>query len=331
MKAIVLFILTLTLIEPSRGQKDDLEKYARYITIGDSLYHVKQYKESAKNFQAAFDALDGKAYPNDRYNAACAYTLAGNKKMAFFHLENLATGSVNYSDYDHIIQDPDLNALHKHKRWKQLIQHVKANKDEIEKDYDKPLVALLDSIYNEDQKYRHELPALEEKYGRNSPEVKAHWDIINEKDSLNLIVVKKILDERGWLGPQLISGQGSSTLFLVIQHSDLNTQQQYLPMMREAVKNKNADPGSLALLEDRVALGLGEKQVYGSQIGINNETGTYFVLPLANPDDVDKRRAEVGLMPLNDYVSMFGMTWDLEEYKKQLPELEKYWRKNWNK
>ncbi|NGF76219.1 hypothetical protein G5B10_10065 [Fluviicola sp. SGL-29] len=230
MKAIVLFILTLTLIEPSRGQKDDLEKYARYITIGDSLYHVKQYKESAKNFQAAFDALDGKAYPNDRYNAACAYTLAGNKKMAFFHLENLATGSVNYSDYDHIIQDPDLNALHKHKRWKQLIQHVKANKDEIEKDYDKPLVALLDSIYNEDQKYRHELPALEEKYGRNSPEVKAHWDIINEKDSLNLIVVKKILDERGWLGPQLISGQGSSTLFLVIQHSDLNTQQQYLPM-----------------------------------------------------------------------------------------------------
>lgn len=326
---ICFFLLAFTGI--TWAQDEEAKKYARFAYTGDSLYHAQQYKASAKHFQTAFDALDGKAYPNDRYNAACAYALAGNKKMAFFHLNNLAESSVQYSDYDHIIQDTDLNALHKDKRWNPLIQKIKANKEDLEKDYDRPLITLLDSIYNEDQQYRHALPAIEEKYGRNSDEVKAHWKIINEKDSLNLIVVKKILDERGWLGPKIIGELGGSTLFLVIQHSDLETQQRYLPMMREAVKNKNANPSNLALLEDRVALGLGEKQIYGSQIGINNETGTHFVLPLADPDQVDKRRAEVGLMPLNDYVFMFGMTWNLEEYKKQLPELEKYWRKNWNK
>ncbi len=83
--------------------------------------------------------------------------------------------------------------------------------------------------------------------------MKAHWKIINEKDSINLIKIKKILDERGWLGADIIGNQGNSTLFLVIQHSDIETQEKYLPMMREAVKKGNANSSSLALLEDRVA------------------------------------------------------------------------------
>lgn len=48
-----------------------------------------------------------------------------------------------------------------------------------------------------------------------------------------------------------------------------------------------------------------------------------FVLPLEDPDNVDKRRAEVGLGPLADYVKQWNIVWDVEEYKKQLPELER--------
>lgn len=152
--------------------------------------------------------------------------------------------------------------------------------------------------------------------------MKAHWKIINEKDSINLIKVKKILDERGWLGADIIGNQGNSTLFLVIQHSDIETQEKYLPMMREAVSKGNARASSLALLEDRVALRKGGKQIYGSQVGRDQETGEYYVLPLVDPDNVDKRRAEVGLGTIQDYISNWGMTWDVEEYKKKLPEIE---------
>ncbi len=49
--------------------------------------------------------------------------------------------------------------------------------------------------------------------------------------------------------------------------------------MREAVKKGNANSSSLALLEDRVALRKGEKQIYGSQIGRDQETeSTMFYL-----------------------------------------------------
>ena len=84
----------------------------------------------------------------------------------------------------------------------------------------------------------------------------------------------------------------------------------------------NARASSLALLEDRIAIGKGEKQIYGSQVGRDQETGEYFVLPLIDPENVDQRRAEVGLGTIQYYISNWGMTWDVEEYKKQLPEIE---------
>jgi hypothetical protein len=63
--------------------------------------------------------------------------------------------------------------------------------------------------------------------------------------------------------------------------------------------------------------------VYGSQIGQDNETNKNYVLPLEDPDNVDKRRAGAGLGPLADYVKRWDIIWNVEEYKKQLPELEK--------
>ena len=153
--------------------------------------------------------------------------------------------------------------------------------------------------------------------------MESHWRLINEKDSINLIKVKKILDEKGWLGPNIIGYEGNSTLFLVIQHSDLETQLQYLPMMSEAVELGNANPGSLALLEDRVALGQGKPQIYGSQIGRDMETGEYYVSPIIDPEQVDERRAKVGLGPLAYYASHWDIVLSVEEHIKRSLELNK--------
>jgi hypothetical protein len=134
--------------------------------------------------------------------------------------------------------------------------------------------------------------------------------------------VCEILDQYGWLGPDKIGAAGNQTLFLVIQHSETPIQQKYLPMMREAVKNKNAKGSSLALLEDRVALREGRKQIYGSQLSTDNATGITTLLPLEDPDHVDERRASVGLQPLADYIKKWKLIWDVETYKKEMAELD---------
>ena len=314
-------VIGLLMFNISFGQNQ--EKYPEFIKEAWKLYESKEYKKSADKYKEAFEQIDGKAYPNDRYNAACSYALAKDVENSFYHLFRLAENpKTKYKNYNHISVDADLNILHKDERWNKLLMIVKSNKEEAEKDLDKPLVAILDKIYQEDQKYRHQLDEVEEKYGRDSEEIKAHWKLINEKDSINLIEIKKILDERGWLGKEIIGGQGNGTLFLVIQHSDLETQLKYLPMMREAVKKGNANASSLALLEDRVALRQGNRQIYGSQIGRDTETGEYFVSPLIDPENVDKRRAEVGLGTLADYVNHWGMTWDIEKHKERTKKIE---------
>ena len=186
----------------------------------------------------------------------------------------------------------------------------------------KDLVAILDTIYKEDQQYRLQSQELEKKYGWESTEVQTLWKTIQIKDSINLIKVKKILDEKGWLGPDIVGVKGNATLFLVIQHSDLQTQLKYIPLLRDAVKKGNAKPSDLALMEDRVLLAQGEKQIYGSQLETDFKTNLYVLSPMIDPDNVDKRRAEVGLKPIAEYLKFWDLAWDVENFKKRMEEYD---------
>ena len=186
----------------------------------------------------------------------------------------------------------------------------------------KELVAILDSIHHEDQKYREESQVLEKQYGWDSKEVQDVWKTINSKDSINLIKVEKILADYGWLGADVVGETGNKTLFLVIQHSNTQTQVKYLPMLREAVKNGKAKASYLALMEDRVLLAQGEKQVYGSQLEMDNKTNLYVLSPMIDPDNVDKRRAEVQLQPISEYLKFWDLTWDVEKFKKRMEQYD---------
>lgn len=299
----------------------DEQKKAYYVWIGkgDSLYEAKKYKESGKAFSAAFALLGGRGTSNDKYNAACAWSMAGLKDSAFVQLESLV--KKGYKDLNHLTTDPDLKNLHKDKRWETIRKQVKQNKDKAEEGLNRPLVAILDTVMQEDQKYRMQLDAVEKKYGRESKQTKALWAKIKKADSINLVKVTRIIDKHGWPGPEIVGEEGNQAVFLTIQHADPATQRKYISVMREAVKAGKAEGSALALLEDRVALGNGEKQIYGSQIAM--EDSGQYVAPMIDPDNVDKRRAEVGLGPIAEYLKNWDLTWDVEAYKKQMAEWER--------
>ena len=289
------------------------KSYKDLIGDADKFYRDKEYVKSVEVYKQAFKIEEKNG--SNLYDAACSAALAGNKKMAFQWLNNaMDNGWINIH---HMKQDKDLISLHNEKKWNKLLSAMQKIVDVKEANYDKPLQAKLLEIYNDDQPIRQEYIAARKTYGHKSSQVDSLGKIMLYKDSVNLIKVKQILDTHGWVGPDKVGNQANQTLFLVIQHSDLKTQQQYLPMMREAVKNKNASGSSLALLEDRVALGEGRKQIYGSQIGSDRETNKSYIFPLEDPDHVDERRAKVGLGPLADYVKRWDIIWDVEAYKKE--------------
>jgi hypothetical protein len=265
-RIILLLLISLFLSQPIKAQ--DKQLYSQLVAEASTLYNNKKYAESGKKYNEAFRAWGNKGQIDDRYNAACSWALANEADSAFVQLFKIAT-SGKYTDLNHITTDSDLNSLHADKRWDEVIAMVRASKEKVEVNLNKPLATILDSVFYYDQNYRQQIGAIEKKYGKDSPELKTHFRLILEKDSINLLIVKKVLDEHGWLGADSIGEKGNTALFLVIQHADIQTQEKYLPMMREAVKKGNANPSSLALLEDRVALRQGKKQIYGSQIGLD--------------------------------------------------------------
>lgn len=300
----------------SYGQ--DKAEYSRLVDEAAELYKAQSFEKSAEIYETAFEQLGGKAYPNDRYNAACSYALAEKVESAFHHLFYLAENpGIKYRNLWHISTDTDLDILHTDSRWAELMVLVRANKAAYEVGLNRPLVAILDTVLQTDQRCRREYRAALSEYGPGSAEVKASVQKVLKTDSVNLIKVRQILDEYGWLGPETIGKPGSNALFLVIQHADLESQLKYLPMMRRAVGERKANGGALALLEDRTALRQGEKQVYGSQIGTDSEAGEKYVMPLIEPEQVNERRAAVGLSTIEEYVKKYGIDWNVKAHKRQ--------------
>lgn len=317
----LLALLTL----PILARAQDKTRYDDLVREAYALYEQKQYAESGKRYSDAFEALGWKGYATDRYNAACSWAMARVPDSAFFNLQRLAE-KMGFDDARRLESDPDLDALRLDMRWTALMDLVRANREAAEAHLDRPLATLLDSIHDEDQLLRQRIGEVEAAHGPDSPEMQRYWQLIHEKDSSNLVVVERILNQRGWLGPDVVGNKGSSTLFLVIQHADLATQERYLPMLRDAVRKGNARGSELALLEDRVLMRKGKRQIYGSQIAVDQATGEKYLSPVEDPDRLDERRAEVGLEPIADYLDRFDMTWNLDAYKARLQELERMQR-----
>jgi hypothetical protein len=316
-RAVILLITVLLISSSSFGQT-----YNELVKQALSNYYAKDYKKSLELYQAAFEIQQDN--PSDLYNGACSAALARETETAF-KLLNLSIQK-GWTNINHLKKDSDLIGLHNFKDWRTTLKTLQKKVDKTEANYDRPLQKELLQIFKDDQDIRRQYIDSSKKYGYNNPIVDSLEKVMVFNDSIDLQKVKKILDTKGWVGKDKVGDQANSTLFLVIQHADLKTQQKYLPMMREAVKNGNASKSALALLEDRVALREGRKQIYGSQIGRNAKTNLYYVLPLEDPDNVDKRRKEMGLGALGDYVKEWNINWNVEEYERNLPEIEK-----WNK
>ena len=303
----------------------DREKYLELIKDAQILYEKGDFEKSGRKFSEAFIAFGNQGERKHRYKAASAWAMSNKIDSSYIQLYKISKEGT-YSDYHYITSDSSLISLHRDKRWKKVIAFVSRNqKRKIKADarLDKDLVVKLDTVLKRDRNVRLEIRQIEQEFGRKSEEMRAHRKVMTKMDSTNLVEIVRILDSRGWLGSDIIGRQGNQTLYLVIQHADLKTQERYLPMMRKAVKKGNARARELASLEDRVALRQRKKQIYGTQMGRDKETGEYFVLPLIDPDNVDKRRKKIGLETLANYYSHGRIRWNLKSHKKRFAEIEK--------
>jgi len=295
-------------------------KYTQLVREAKVSMDKKEYKKSALLYSEAFKVNSGKAFYQDRYNAACSNAMAGYTDSAFFQLFKVAE-LYNFSDYDSLTRDSHFSSLRADKRWNEVLSKVKQNIGRTETKMNRHLVMLLDSVYRNDQLSRLKAVSIKNQYGTEAKETKEEWKAIQKKDSVNLMIVLDILDKYGWVGKNVVGAMGNSTLSLVMHRADSKIQVKYLPMMREAFKNNNVDVYDLAVMEDMVALKERKKQIYGSQLKQIDEK-KYCVLPIEEPETVNERRTKIGLNTMNEFLKKWNMPWDMNNYKKDLLILE---------
>ncbi|MGD1891764.1 MAG: DUF6624 domain-containing protein [Cyclobacteriaceae bacterium] len=156
------------------------------------------------------------------------------------------------------------------------------------------LRTVLEEVYDQDQGIREELMKYMQQGDSIVPSLIAR---MNSIDSVNQILVNQIISDYGWLPQSKIGSKAAGAVFLVVQHSDLETMREYLPLLKEAAEAGEAKTTSAALMEDRILMYEGKKQIYGTQASSRQGEGgsnEYFIWPIENPAEENQRRAEAG-------------------------------------
>jgi hypothetical protein len=116
--------------------------------------------------------------------------------------------------------------------------------------------------------------------------------------------LKDIIAAHGWPRISVVGKEAAQAAWLVVQHSDFDRdfQREVLAMMEPLMAISEVEPKHIAYLQDRIAVGDGLPQAYGTQgrcVGAKWEP-----FPISQPESVDARRRSLSMEPLHMYQSV---------------------------
>ena len=131
----------------------------------------------------------------------------------------------------------------------------------------------------------------------------------NEKKLLEL------LDQYGWPTASEVTEYAAAGAALIINHTTYELRSKYFPMLEEAFRKGEAQPLRYAKMRDRLLVEEGKEQLYGTQIKMENLVREPY--PIQDSEQVDQRRAEIGLGPLQPYLKeRFDIDWEMVQEKE---------------
>lgn len=124
---------------------------------------------------------------------------------------------------------------------------------------------------------------------------------VNEIDQRNREWLSAQIVEHGWPGKSLVGEPAAHAAWLLVQHadSDRKFQEECLERMKAAAEGE-VSVVDIAYLTDRVLVGKGEPQIYGTQC--HEVDGKFEPQECIEPEKLDERRASIGLPPIREYL-----------------------------
>lgn len=240
------------------------------------------------------------SYSENIYNMATAFSLLGAFDSCFYYLYK----ANNLIPHSESLSDPDLYPVKKDKRWdvfeRQLIDVLLQKNDTFFLDIDYARTLLRMSAA--DQAYYYDIQIAEKTSGKTAPIIDSIWNIKQKINDQNLEELEVLLNKEGWPKISEVGYKAASAAFLIIQHSTVEKQKKYLPVLKQLCVEKEASWQAYALMYDRIQTTEGRPQRFGSQVKYNNATNKYELYELEDETKVDEWRRDAGMGPLADYV-----------------------------
>ena len=116
----------------------------------------------------------------------------------------------------------------------------------------------------------------------------------------------QIVAEYGWPVRRMVGQDGNRAAWLLVQHADHDVafQRHCLERMRSHQAGEQVSSEDVAYLTDRVLVNEGKPQVYGTQFHVRD--GKRQPRPISDPEEVEKRRAAMGLSTLKEYTEFMN-------------------------
>ena len=114
-------------------------------------------------------------------------------------------------------------------------------------------------------------------------------------DERNRMKIAWILEKYGWLPKSKIGEKASEAIFFVIQHTELSFAERYFDQFKKLSLKGEANPMQCAMMEDRILMWKGKKQIYGTQSSNKvRSDGKNAIWPIEDPINVNYLRKMVG-------------------------------------
>lgn len=255
------------------------------LNLADTLY-----QKACDEYEIAFSYR--KDYAEDLFDCTKAYDKLNNTEKTIKYLKLSIEAGCGWWNYNNDQYLPNLKRLNKLPTASDLLLYRITYYQNINIDYLLELEKLLarDQIVR-DQNLRAQIA---------DPNIKS--SLIRIVDSANMVALRSLIEKYGFPEFSNVGHQGESDVLALLLHGLLKEDSlswaYFQPKLLNAVKNGQLMPEHYALLYDRAISDNGrEKQYYG----------VMPTLPIDDIENVDIRRKEIGLMPLEDELKIYHL------------------------